>query len=246
MNYEIHTNWWSKEETYNNAIKNKDYKIYGFDMDFEKQQELEYSILNNCIAKKGDVLFDISEIANRISTDRANETGDKYMGLVARFISMMFLQALVEDNLDEKLKYLLEEYIKNNKKYYNFKYKGSTMYREMYNSCMCYPEILFFLILENTKSDVLGQPLYLTYGRSRFCKTHYLKPTEDGTALIDCDAEDAKWAAGVYNTPEEIEKLKEEKKIIDDLFDKLESEGKTYEEIHEIIQKMREEGKLWI
>ena len=36
----------------------------------------------------------------------------------------------------------------------------------------------------------------------------------------------------------------QKKKIIDDLHAKYRAEGKTVEEIHEIITKMREEGKL--
>jgi len=207
-------------------------------------ENLKASILNNCIAKKGDVLFDVHEIARRINKDAFDETGDNTFFAIAYFISLMFMQALCEDELNEDLKFLLRDYIFENKRHYNFKFKNTSLYRKMYKNCACYPATLFFLVLENTKSNVLGEPLFLEYGRSMFCKTHYLKPTEDGTALIDCDVEDAKWAAGVYNTPEEIEKLKEEKKIIDNLFDKLESEGKTYEEIHEIIQKMREKGKL--
>lgn len=245
MNYTVPMFWYPKDVTYKNAVEYHKYKFYGFDMDFQKEEELRYFILNNCLQKYGDVLFDLRTIANKILNDRMNETGDNMsFSAIAGFISMMFMEALIEDNLDEKLKYLLEEYLYKNKKYYNYKYKGQIIYREMYKSCMCYPEILFYFILENTKSDVLGKPLYLTYGRLRYCKVEFLKPNENGDTLIDCDPEDAKWAAGIYKTPEEKKKLAEERRIINEVFDKLEAEGKTYDEISAVIDKMREEGTL--
>jgi len=226
------------------TIEYNSHKIYGFDFSDEDYKNLETSILNNCIAKKGDVLFDVHEIARRINKDAFDETGDNTFFAIAYFISLMFMQALCEDELNEDLKFLLRDYIFKNKKHYNFKFKNTSLYRKMYKNCACYPATLFFLILENTKSNVLGEPLFLEYGSSMFCKTHYLKPTEDGTTLIDCDAEDAKWAAGVYITPEEEAKIERHIKRVNEICDRMRAEGKTHEEIHLALQKMREEGTL--
>ena len=246
-NYAMLTTWGSKEKTYNMAVECKPYKIYGFEYDFEDLIKIETLVQNNCIEKFGDVLFDTITLSRRIHQDAQKENNEEYAyGVFARWIAITFMQALVEDKISDELRNLINDYIFNNKKHYDAKLDDWTMFGEMYNACKCYPEMLFWKILQSGRSDIIGDPLFLYYGKTLYCKVRYSKPNTDGTGLELCDKEESEKAAGFYRTPEEIEK---DQKLLHKLFefiDEKEKEGLSDEELKKAIKDYENELSFFI
>ncbi len=244
-NYVAHATYKPKEQLEKDLENFTKHKIYGFKYTYDDMEKIETLVQNNCIEKFGDVLFDTTTLAKKIYQDAHEENNEDYRyNAFARWISIMFMQALVEDDISEELRTIIKDYIFNNKKNYYSKINNKTMIRLMHKSCCCYPEALFWEILDYTKSDIIGEPVFLRYGRTVYCKVWYSKPNEDGTELIICSQEEAQKAVGPYNTPEEDAEIERRIKHIDKIFDELEAQGKTFDEIKAIIDKMRKEGTL--
>lgn len=251
MSYLILENWPSKEEEIKIWTERSKghYKIYGFEYDLNSLNDMDITITTNCFNTFGNELFSSTNLANRIVKDAITENGNTSdFSSTARFIAIMFKQAILENKISTELKQILEDYIYNNKKNYNFKMSyGYTIFRNMYDSAMCYAEAIYWEILNTTESDILGLPIFLTYRQNRYSKCNELKPNEDGTKLISCSPEEAKAAAGYDIGPWTKDKQKafeKREKEIDELTEKFLKDGYTQLEIIELINNMRKNDEI--